>query len=313
MSFYYGVDIGGTTVKLGRFREDGTLLEKWELPTRLGENGKYILDDIAASILSKTVEAGGSPSQIQGVGMGIPGPILPDGCMEVGVNVGMRHAYPARELSERLGLPLVRCENDANVAALGEAWKGGGAGFSSIFLFTLGTGVGGGAVRDGRILSGSHGIAGEIGHTTVNLTETEACNCGNRGCLEQYASATGLVRVAQRALAASQAPSLLRDIKNLTAKDVMDAAKEGDSLAGEAAAVMGRYLAWAMSWVSHILDPEAFVIGGGVSAAGEFLLGLMREEYEKRTPMLSRKAELRLATLGNEAGIYGAVRLVLEP
>ena len=311
MSFYYGVDIGGTTVKLGRFSGDGTLHEKWALPTRTGENGKYIFDDIAASILSRTVEAGGSPSQIKGVGMGIPGPILPDGCMEMGVNIGMRHVYPAKELSERLNLPLVCCGNDANVAALGEAWKGGGTGFSSIFLFTLGTGVGGGAVVDGRILQGSHGIAGEIGHTTVNFAETEACNCGNRGCLEQYASATGLVREAKKALAACQAHSLLREKKNLTAKDVLDAAKAGDPVAGTAAAAMGRYLAWAMSWVSHILDPDAFVIGGGVSAAGEFLLDLIREEYAERTKMLLRKAELRLATLGNEAGIYGAVRMVL--
>ena len=311
MSFYFGVDIGGTTVKMGRFSGDGELQEKWELPTRVGENGKYIFDDIAASILSRTVEAGGSPSEIKGVGMGIPGPILPDGCMEIGVNIGMRHVFPAREISERLHLPLVCCGNDADVAALGEAWKGGGAGFSSIFLYTLGTGVGGGAVVDGSMIRGSHGVAGEIGHVTVNFQETEACNCGNRGCLEQYASATGLVREAKRALARSQAPSLLREQKNLTAKDVLDAAKAGDSLALEVASAMGRYLGWSMAWVSYILDPEAFVIGGGVSAAGEFLLDLIRDEYEERSKMLTRKAELRLATLGNEAGIYGAVRQVL--
>lgn len=311
MSFYFGVDIGGTTVKMGRFGGDGTLQEKWELPTRVGENGKYIFDDIAASILSRTVEAGGSPSEIKGVGMGIPGPILPDGCMEMGVNIGMRHVFPAKEISDRLHLPLVCCGNDADVAALGEAWKGGGAGFSSIFLYTLGTGVGGGAVVDGSMLRGSHGVAGEIGHVTVNFQETEACNCGNRGCLEQYASATGLVREAKRALARSQAPSLLRESKNLTAKDVLDAAKAGDSLALEVAAAMGRYLGWSMAWISYILDPEAFVIGGGVSAAGEFLLDLIRGEYEERSKMLTRKAELRLATLGNEAGIYGAVRQVL--
>lgn len=310
MGFYFGVDIGGTTVKMGRFSGDGELQEKWELPTRMGENGKYIFDDIAASILSRTVEAGGSPSEIKGVGLGIPGPILPDGRMEIGVNIGMRHVYPAREISERLHLPLVCCGNEADVAALGEAWKGG-AGFSSIFLYTLGTGVGGGAVVDGSMIRGSHGVAGEIGHVTVNFQETETCNCGNRGCLEQYASATGLVREAKRALARSQAPSLLREQKNLTAKDVLDAAKAGDPLALEVASAMGRYLGWSMAWVSYILDPEAFVIGGGVSAAGEFLLDLIRDEYEERSKMLTRKAELRLAALGNEAGIYGAVRQVL--
>ena len=161
MGLYFGVDIGGTTVKLGRFTEDGILREKWAIPTRVGENGKYIFDDIAASILNKTVEAGGAPSEIQGVGIGIPGPILPDGCMERGVNVGMRHVYPAREVGERLRLSRVCCGNDADAAALGEAWKGGGAGFSSIFLFTLGTGVGGGAVADGRILGDATGWPGK--------------------------------------------------------------------------------------------------------------------------------------------------------
>ncbi len=308
---YFGVDIGGTTIKLGRFQGEGVLQEKWELPTRTGENGKYIFDDIAASILNKAVQAGGQPSEIKGVGMGLPGSLLPDGRMEIGVNIGVKDIYPAKELSDRLGLPLVCCENDANVAALGESWKGGGAGFRSMFLITLGTGVGGGAVFDGKILKGSHGIAGEIGHLTVRFDETEACNCGNRGCLEQYASATGIVREAKREMAKSTIPSVLRDIRNLTAKDVLDAVKEGDPLSLGVAEAMGGCLAWAMSCVTHIADPEAFVIGGGVSAAGEFLIGLIRKKYEEMTKILSEKAELRLATLGNEAGIYGAVRLVL--
>ncbi|WP_434310696.1 ROK family glucokinase [Hominifimenecus sp. rT4P-3] len=308
---YFGVDIGGTTIKLGRFQGEGVLQEKWEIPTRIGENGKYIFDDIAASILNHAVQAGLHPSEIRGVGMGIPGPVLPDGYMEVGVNIGVREIYPSKELSKRLGIPLICCENDANVAALGESWKGGGAGFRSMFLLTIGTGVGGGAVLDGKVRKGAHGIAGEIGHITVRLDETETCNCGNRGCLEQYASATGIVREAKRVLMGTTRPSVLREIRNLTAKDVMDAAKAGDPLALGVAEDVGGYLAWAMSSVSYIVDPEVFVIGGGVSAAGEFLIDLIRKKYDVMTKLLYHKAEIRLATLGNEAGIYGAVRLVL--
>lgn len=308
---YFGVDIGGTTVKLGRFQGDGVLQEKWELPTRIGENGKYIFDDIAASILNHAVQAGLPPSEIRGVGMGIPGPLLPDGRMEVGVNIGVQEIYPAKELSKRLGVPLICCENDANVAALGEAWKGGGAGFRSIFLLTIGTGVGGGVVFDGKVRKGAHGVAGEIGHMTVRFDEQETCNCGNRGCLEQYASATGIVREAKRALAGTTRPSVLREIRNLTAKDVMDAAKAGDPLALGVAEDVGTYLAWAMSCISHIVDPEVFVIGGGVSATGKFLIDLIRKKYDGMTKILGHKAEISLATLGNEAGIYGAVRLVL--
>lgn len=313
MKWYYGVDIGGTSVKLGRFAADGELLEKWEIPTRKGENGKYIFDDIATSILSRTAAAGFTLGDIAAVGMGLPGPIQEDGYLEVGVNIGVKAVYPARELGERLNRIPVKCGNDANVAALGESWKGGAAGCSNMVLLTLGTGVGGGVVLGGQIVTGAHGIGGEVGHLPVRMDETEACNCGNRGCLEQVASATGIVREARRMLVRTEQPSALREIRNLTAKDVLDAAKAGDPLAGEVMETVAHYLGLAMAYISYVVDPEVFVIGGGVSRAGEYLLDILRPAYEQRIFLTERKATLALARLGNDAGIYGAVRMMLEP
>lgn len=311
MRLYYGVDLGGTTVKLGLFSGDGELLEKWEIPTRKEGNGAYVFDDIAAAILQKTEAVGGVPGDIEAVGMGLPGPLQEDGYLEVCVNIGLRDVYPAQELSKRLNHIPVRCGNDANVAALGEAWKGGGKGYGSMVLLTLGTGVGGGVVIGGEVVTGAHGIAGEIGHLPVRPEETETCNCGGRGCLEQVASATGIVREARRVLARTGQDSVLRSLHELTAKDVLDAAKAGDGLAVSVMETVANYLGLAMAQISYVVDPDVFVIGGGVSRAGEYLLDVIRPAYESRIFLTAQKADLALARLGNDAGIYGAVRLVL--
>lgn len=308
---YFGIDVGGTSVKIGCFDGAGELVERREIPTRKGENGKYLFDDIAMAVLMQTVALGLKPSAIAGVGLGVPGPVLSDGFVETCVNLGVYDCYPAKEISERLGGVTVKLANDANVAALGEAMAGGAKGAASMAMITLGTGVGGGIVVDGKICVGAHGAAGEIGHLTVNPAETQRCNCGGRGCLEQYASATGVVRTARLLLAQSDAPGMLRGKLNLTAKDVFDAAKLGDELAGKAVDIMCDYLALAMSHVSLVSDPEVFIIGGGVSAAGEFLLEKLRTRYERLSPIMKRKAQVRAALLGNDAGIYGACRLVL--
>jgi len=309
MKIRFGVDVGGTTIKFGLFSGGEVPAETWELPTRLGENGKYIFDDIAESLLSHTVEAGCTLQDVEGVGAGLPGTVLADGRVVRCINLGMRDVIFPQEMEARLPSVRTACGNDANLAALGEAWKGAGRGCGSMFMFTLGTGVGGGAVLDNQIIHGAAGVGGEIGHITVNFEEREACNCGNRGCLEQYASATGIVREARRLLAASQVDSSLRDIVNLTAKDVLDAARAGDSLALQVARQMGRYLAWSMSMVTMILDPEMFVIGGGVSRCGSFLIDLIREPFSRMIPLRSAVPEIRLAELGNNAGIYGAAHL----
>ncbi|MDO5349564.1 MAG: ROK family glucokinase [Lachnospiraceae bacterium] len=307
-----GIDIGGTTVKIGIFEIDGSLLDKWEVPTRKEDGGKYILPDVAASVQAKLQEMGIAKEDVAGAGMGVPGPVMPDGHVEVCVNLGWRDVNPQEELSALLGGILVRSGNDANVAALGEMWQGGGKGYHDIVMVTLGTGVGGGVIIDEKIIAGRHGLGGEIGHFHVRDEEWEHCNCGGVGCLEQVASATGIAREARRTMAAKDAPSAMRAFGDeITAKDVLDCAKAGDEMANEVMETVGRYLGLAMAQIALTVDPEAFVIGGGVSKAGQFLIDVIEKYYQKYTAISNNKGILTLAKLGNDAGIYGAARLVL--
>lgn len=308
-----GVDVGGTSVKIGLFESTGELLEKWEVRTRKEEGGKYILPDVARSIRAKMEEMGlNLRTDLAGIGLGVPGPVLPDGFVEVCVNLGWRRMNPQEELSSLLDGVTVKSGNDANVAALGEMWQGGGKGYKDLVMITLGTGVGGGVIIDEKIIAGRHGLGGEIGHIHVRDEEWEHCNCGGVGCVEQICSATGIAREARRKMAASDKPSALREHGgNVTAKDVLDAAKAGDELANEVMDVVGRYLGLALSMAVMIVDPEIFVIGGGVSKAGQFLIDVIQKHYDYFTPISKCKGKLGLATLGNDAGIYGAARLVL--
>lgn len=314
MKYCIGIDIGGTSVKLGIMRADGALLRKWEIPTRHGENGAWMFSDIAAALRQALREEGLAAADIAGAGVGIPGPVMPNGYVDVCVNLGIHSCYPARELSERLNGMRVRVANDANVAALGEMWQGAGKGQHSICMVTLGTGVGGGIVNEAQIIAGTHGAGGEIGHMHVLDGEPEACNCGGHGCLEQYASATGIVRVAKRKLKASSAPSSLRAFHGtFSAKAVCDAAKAGDALALEALRFSMDQLGLILSHVSLCTDPKLFVIGGGVSKAGSFLIDLIEQSLRKHTHLFCEKAPMVVqAALGNDAGIYGAARMMLE-
>ena len=308
-----GVDVGGTSVKIGLFEEDGRLLKKWEVRTRKEEDGKHILPDVAASIRQVLEEEGISFDHIKGAGMGVPGPVLPDGSVEICVNLGWHNVNPQKELSAMLENIPVRSGNDANVAALGEMWQGGGKGYRDIVMITLGTGVGGGVILDQKIVSGAHGLAGEIGHFHMRDEEKEHCNCGGTGCLEQVASATGIAREARRKMASCETPSVLREYGDkVTAKNVLDAAKAGDALADEVVEVVCRYLGQALAQASMMVDPEIFVIGGGVSKAGQYLIDRIYGYYDHFTPISKNKAKIGLATLGNDAGIYGAARLILE-
>lgn len=307
-----GIDIGGTTVKLGLFETDGTLLDKWEIVTRKEEQGKYILPDVADAIRAKLAEKNIALDDVVGAGMGVPGPMLSDGYVEVCVNLGWKDMNPAEELQALLGI-LVRGANDANVAALGEMWQGGGKGYTDIVMVTLGTGVGGGVIIDQKIIAGKHGLGGEIGHMHIRDEETEHCNCGGVGCVEQVASATGIAREARRKMAASDQPSVLREAGGaVTAKDVLDAAKAGDALALEVMEVVGHYLGMALSKIAVTIDPEKFVIGGGVSKAGTFLTDIIERHYAEFMTISKNRGTIGLAELGNDAGIYGAARLVLD-
>lgn len=306
-----GIDIGGTTVKIGVFTTEGALLEKWEVPTRTEENGKYILSDIAASIKEKIAEWNMPQSEFVGAGIGLPGPVEADGHIPFCVNLGWKEGNPQEELSALLGMP-VKSGNDANVAALGEMWQGGGKGYKNLVMVTLGTGVGGGIILDEKIWPGVKGVAGEIGHMHVMEEEKEQCNCGGYGCLEQAASATGIVRVAKRMLAAEDQTSVLREIEGFTAKDVLDAAKAGDELAVASVHKSMYYLGWVMASVTMVVDPQAYIIGGGVSRAGTFLTDIIQKYHDALSPMSTKKAKVVLAELGNDAGIYGAAKLVLN-
>lgn len=308
-----GVDVGGTTVKVGLFELDGTLLRKWEVPTRKENGGENILPDVAASIRQVLAEEKIDLNDVAGAGMGIPGPVMPDGYVEVCVNLGWRDINPQRQLSDLLeGLPVLS-GNDANVAALGEMWQGGGKGYSDIVMVTLGTGVGGGVIINEKMVAGKHGLGGEIGHIRIRENEKEACNCKGHGCLEQVASATGIAREARRAMAAGEKESALRAFGDaVTAKDVLDCAKAGDALAREVMETVCYYLGWGLAMISMTVDPEVFVIGGGVSKAGTFLTDMIEKYYNEYTPISENKAGIALATLGNDAGIYGAARLILD-
>lgn len=308
---YFGVDVGGTTVKIGLFDEKGDILEKWEIVTRKDEDGKYILGDIADSIQKKSEERSFGKEQIGGIGIGIPGPICEDGTVLKCANLGWDVFNVAKKLAEITGIENVKVGNDANVAALGEMWKGGGKGHKNVIMVTLGTGVGGGVILNGKILTGMKGAAGEIGHLTVNYEEEDTCGCGKRGCLEQFASATGIVKETKRLLARSEKQSKLRDIKNLSAKAIFDLAKEGDELANEAVEQLGEYLGIACSHIAAVVDPEVFVIGGGVSKAGTILIDVIKKNYEGNVMFALKNKEFKLAELGNDAGMYGCVKMVL--
>lgn len=309
-NYVFGVDVGGTTVKMGLFNKDGEVIDKWEIPTRTENHGENILPDVAASIKEKMAQKSIVKEDVEGVGIGTPGPVEKNGVVHQAVNLGWPEMNMKEELTTLLDGMRVEGGNDANVAALGEMWKGGGQGHKNLVAVTLGTGVGGGIIINGEIMTGATGSGGEIGHIHVEDNETEACNCGNFGCLEEYASATGITRLANRALQASDKDSVLRN-GEVSAKTVFDAVKVGDELAIEVAKQFGEYLGKALGVIATIVNPEIFVIGGGVSKAGDILFDYIRPSFERTAFHGSRNVIFALATLGNDAGIYGAARMLL--
>ncbi|MBS4978029.1 MAG: ROK family glucokinase [Clostridiales bacterium] len=308
--YCFGIDVGGTTVKCGLFKTDGVLVEKWEIPTRTENNGSEIVPDVAKTIEEKLAEKNISKEEVDGIGIGVPGPVNAEGDVIAAVNLFWGYKKLSKELNELTGL-TVKVGNDANVAALGEAWKGAAAGAKNVILVTLGTGVGGGIIVDGKIVAGHHGAGGEIGHANVMHDETETCNCGNKGCLEQYTSATGIVRLAKQELASSEEPSVLREKKELSAKAVLDGYKSGDALSVRVMDKVGEILGGALAMFTAVVDPETVVIGGGVSKAGQPLVDCIASHYKKYAFSACRETPIVIANLGNDAGIYGAAKMVL--
>ena len=311
MSKYaFGVDVGGTSVKMGLFDTEGHLLDKWEIPTVKDNKGASILPDVGRSIRAKMEEKDIREEELAGVGIGVPGPMDDQGTLLGGaVNLGWESFNIPEAMSAYINVP-VKAANDANAAAYGEMWQGGGKGYGSMVAVTLGTGVGGGIVVNGRLLTGAFGAGAEIGHIHLEDNETEPCNCGNSGCLEQYTSATGIVRLARRYLEKYDGPTMLRR-DYLSAKTVFDAVKAGDSAAIEIAEQFGDYLGKGLGMVSAVVNPEVFVIGGGVSKAGEILLSYVEPCFRKYAFGKCKETKFALAKLGNDAGIYGAAALIL--
>ena len=310
MKYCFGVDIGGTTVKLGLFTAGGEIVDKWEIKTRTENQGEAVLPDIAEALNAKLAEKKIGRDEVEGIGVGVPAPVDAEGVVQNTANLGWGYKEVKREMEELSGM-RAEIGNDANVAALGEMWLGAGKGRKNIIMVTLGTGVGGGIIIDGKPLVGAHGAGGEIGHLCVNYEETDHCGCGNTGCLEQYASATGITRLANIRLAKDDTSSVLRG-QEVSAKTVFDAVKAEDAVAKEIAEEFGKYLGHAMANLAAVADPSAIVIGGGVSKAGEVLIEYVEKNFKERAFFANKDTEFVLATLGNDAGIYGAARMVLK-
>lgn len=307
----FGIDIGGTTVKMGLFTENGSVIEKWEIVTRKEENGKYILEDIAKSIEEKMEEGKIAKEEVVGIGIGVPGPVTQDGTVLKCANLGWGVFNVAQEVTRLTGIEKVAVGNDANVAALGEMWQGGGRGYKDLVMVTLGTGVGGGVILNGKILTGNKGAAGEIGHIKVREKETDTCGCGKKGCLEQYTSATGIVKEAKKALKGYNKETCLKE-ETLSAKAIFDGAKDGDALAMQLVEELGVTLGGALANIAQVIDPEAFVIGGGVSKAGQILIDVIEKNYNQNVMFALKDKAFRLAELGNDAGIFGSAKMVLD-
>ena len=311
--YAFGIDLGGTTAKIGLFTTSGALLEKWEVPTDTSNAGEHILENLAAAVLGKMKEQSIDPEQVEGVGIGVPGPVqnasvVPIVCANLG---GWGEQNVSARLSGLLDGLKVLVGNDANVAALGEIWMGAAKGCSSAVMVTLGTGVGGGVIVNNHVIDGTHGAGGEIGHLTVNRHETAVCGCGKKGCLEQYSSATGVVRCMKKLLDENpDTPCVLRGA-DFMAKDVFDAARSGDALAAREVDEMADTLGMALASIAATVDPEAFLVGGGVSRAGEVLFAPLTKHFKEYAFRSCRETPIKQASLGNDAGIYGAVRLIV--
>ena len=310
MSYCFGVDIGGTTIKMGFFSRAEGLLEKWEIPTPKGKDPIPLLHGVAVSVEACLSKRGLEKAEIAGIGMTAPGPVTEDGLLHSTVNIGWGDVYLGKEAEKIIGISPVIVGNDATIAALGEFRFGAGIGVDSMLMITLGTGVGGGVILKREVINGVDGIAGEIGHTTINPFETETCSCGKKGCTEQYASATGMVRVAKQFLQNSPMDSILRKAEPITAKDIWDGAKAGDALAEEITDFVSSLLGMSLANACCVIDPERIVLGGGVSGAGEYLLNKVKREFSKNVFAHCKNRTFCLAKLKNDAGIYGGAALV---
>ena len=310
MQYLLGIDIGGTTVKIGLVSYEGEILDKFEIKTNIENNGSSILMDIRDAIYTYLDTKSISHESVVGIGFGIPGPVVNNTVYKC-TNLGWGVVNIEEEFSKLLDWnPVIGATNDANAAALGELSQCKDSNVSSSVMFTLGTGVGGGIILNNTVLNGSHGGAGELGHFKIDTVHQYKCNCGGVGCLETVASATGVVRLAKEYL--PNHDSVLKNLSEITAKDVFDAAKAGDELALKVVAEVGDYIGKAAATVAAVVDPDIFIIGGGVSRAGKILTDVIEERYRHYAFHISRNTPFILASLGNDGGMLGAALLAKQ-
>lgn len=311
--YVFGVDLGGNAIKIGLFQTTGNLVEKWTIPARLEDHGSHLLADVVDAIRAKMAERSLTWDVVEGVGMGVPGPVDQDGTVMRCVNLGwdiLNVPQAVRELEP--AIEKLKVANDVNAATLGEMWQGGAQWNNSAVMVTLGVGIGSGIVVDNKVFVGSTGAAGEIGHMCVNPKETERCTCGNYGCLEQYCSDTGLVHTAQLVLEERpEEPSLLRD-GEITPKAICQAAKKGDAAATEVLDRFGQLMGQALTAVACTVNPQVFVIGGQMAQAGMAILKPIETYFRRYAFHAFRNTPFVLAELGEDAGIYGSVRMLFE-
>ncbi|MBA1435044.1 ROK family glucokinase [Bombilactobacillus bombi] len=312
-----GIDLGGTTTKFAIMTSQGEIQQRWSIQTDVLNDGNNIIPNIIESINHHLDLYQMQPQQFAGIGIGTPGSVnYQQGTVSSAFNLNWNRPMALKQQIETGTNIPVQIENDANVAALGERWQGAGDNAANVAFVTLGTGVGGGIIVNGQIVHGVGGSAGEIGHMTINPNGYQ-CTCGKRGCLETVASATGVVRVArdyaQEYAGNSQLKASLDNGDDITSKDVFDLAKQNDSLALKVIDTVSDQLGLALSNVAVTLNPKYIIIGGGVSNAGEFLLTHVQDKYNQYVfAAVKDTTSLRLATLGNEAGVIGAASLILD-
>lgn len=311
-----GVDLGGTTIKMAIVDSKGNMVEKWTIPTDTSNNGRNISNHIAMSIKEQVENIEIEPSQIVGIGIGAPGFInMENGFIYKAVNLGWEN-YPLKDdLEAKTGLRVL-VDNDANIAALGEMWKGAGNQAPDMICITLGTGIGGGIILNGEILHGANGMAGEIGHITSLSDGGVPCNCGKRGCIETIASATGIARIATEGLnqhPESRLQTIYAEKGSITSEDVFVSAAESDEWALEVISIITHHLGLVIANLSNALNPSRVVIGGGVSKAADQLLEPLKQVFGKYTlPRVYEAADFAIASLGNDAGVIGGARLIFS-
>ena len=304
--YIYGIDVGGTTVKIGLFSSAGKVLKKWEISTNKEKNGKYIIGDIYNAILKQKIPF----KDIIGYGFGVPGPVVSGVIVEC-VNLGWKNFDLKAEFALLTGNDNIYIENDANVAVLGETWKGAAVGYKNSAMITIGTGIGCGLVVNGMVFSGADGAAGELGHLRVIHENGIPCKCGGKGCFETVASATGIKNVFAEMMNDTDIPSKLRGMTGVSVKKIFDHAKEGDALCLAVVDKISYHLSYACHVISVTTNPNIILIGGGVSKAGKFFIDKIKAHFDEFHYIPVKDTIIALASLGNDAGIYGAASLVI--